>query len=601
MSRPGDRRGGATPGRLRTALVALTVGALTATGCSAGGGGGTGGDGEEAETASPVEFEGKEESTGPAEKIEGARKGGTIPVLERDSYEHLDPAQMYVAAQTTMASLIHRRLTTVKLDNDGEYSVVGDLATDSGTTEDDGRTWKYTLKDDIRFEDGSPITSKDIRHTFERLYAPFITEGPKFVQEWLADESGAKAREILPDGPYEGDHLPDSVLETPDERTVIFKFEQPRNDLPYALSMTGYGAVSAERDTKEKYDRKPATSGPYKIEEFKRGRSMKLVRNKEWDPATDSSRHQYVDAFDVTFNHEYAKSARELLADSDPNAVTWNGSVDIDTAQRVLKDDAAKERTVDGYQIYVAQMAINMDRVKDHRVRRAIAYAMPNRGVLAPYGPGVGGELAGNYFNPMLPGADRGYDPFNKVSKPNGDVEAARKLLKQADAENYKLVYAHGTADEDQKGSVAVASALEKAGFDVQRKEIPTDNYYDRIGKVDNGWDIYRSNWGHDWASASTVIPPQYDGRAIEDGAANYAHVDDKKINSEIDRIAEVSDPEKAADEWFELSKYILEDVTPAVPLYAYKQLQIVGSNVGGVVFNNEHSGVDPTKLFLKK
>ena len=586
----------------RTGMVALVVGTLTATGCSAGGGGEADGEKkEQAQTSALIAFADAKASTGPAEKIEGAREGGTMPVLERDSYEHLDPAQMYVNSQTTMASLIHRRLTTVKLDNDGEYSVVGDLATDSGQTEDDGKTWKYTLKDDIRFEDGSPITSKDIRHTFERLYASFVTEGPKFVQEWLADESGAKAREVLPDGPYEGDHLPDSILETPDDKTVIFKFKQPRNDLPYALSMAGYGVVSEKRDTKEKYDRAPATSGPYKIKEFKRGRSMTLVRNKEWDPRTDPARHQFVDQFDISFNHEYAKSARELMADSDPNAVTWNGSVDIDTAQQVLKDKDAKARTIDGYQIFVAQMAINMDRVKEHRVRRAIALAMPNRGVLAPYGPGVGGELTGNYFNPTLPGADPKYDPFNKVSKPNGDPEAARKLLREADAEGYKLVYAHGTADEDQKGSVAVASALKKAGFDVQRKEIPTDNYYDRIGKVDNGWDIYRSNWGHDWASASTVIPPQFDGRAIEDGSANYTHVNDKKINSEIDRIAKISDPEEAAGEWFDLSKYILEDVTPAVPLYAYKQLQIAGSNVGGVAFNNDLSGVDPTKLFLKK
>lgn len=588
----------------RRAVVGLVVGALAVAGCSSGGGGGSEtSDGEEkqAQTSKLIEFADAEASSGPAEEIEGAREGGTIPVLERDSYEHLDPAQMYTANHMTMGSLIHRRLTSVRLDNNGEYQLVGDLATDAGQTEDDGKTWKFTLKDGIKFDDGSPITSEDIRHTIERTFAPFITEGPTFVQEWLANESGAGYRDLLPEGPYEGDSLPDSVLETPDDKTIIFKFKQPRNDLPHALALLGYGAVSKERDNKERYDRNPATTGPYKIKEFKRGRSMTLVKNKEWDPETDSSRHQYVDQFDITFNHEHAKSARELLSDSDPNAVTWGGSVDIDTAQQVLKDEKAKKRTVEGYQIFVAQMAINMDRVKDHKVRQAIAHAMPNRGVLAPYGPGVGGELTGNYINPTLPGADTKYDPFNKVSKPNGDPEKAKALLKEADAEGYKLVYAHGTADEDQKSSVAVANALEKAGFDVQRKEVPTDNYYDRIGKVDNGWDIYRSNWGHDWASIGTVIPPQFDGRGIQDGSANYAHVNDKKINSEIDRISGIAEPEEAAKEWFELSKYILEDVTPAVPLYAYKQLQITGSNVGGVTFNNELSGVDPTKLFLKK
>ncbi|MBB1246025.1 ABC transporter substrate-binding protein [Streptomyces durbertensis] len=586
----------------RTVLAALVVGALAAAGCSPGGGGDTGPrEKTRAERATLIEFADAAASTGPAEAPPGARSGGVMPVLERDSYEHLDPAQMYVSSQTTMASLIHRRLTAVKLDNKGRYSVVGDLATDSGQVSDNGRTWTYTLKENIRFEDGSPITSRDIRHTVERLYADFVTEGPKFVQEWLADTSGAGHRKLLPGGPYKGDHLPDDVLETPDDRTIVFRFKQPRNDLPYALSLTGYGVVSQKRDTRERYDRSPATSGPYKIGEFRRGRSMTLVRNDQWDPKTDPVRHAYVDRFEITFNHEYGKSARELLADADPNAVTWSGSVDVDTAQQVLKDKDARERTIEGYQIFVAQMAINMDRVKDHRVRRAIAHALPTRAVLAPYGPGIGGELTGGYLNPTLPGADPSYDPFEKVSKPGGDVKKARELLEEADAVGTRLVYAHSTADADQKGSVAVADALKKAGFDVQRREVPVDNYYDRIGKVDNGWDIYRSNWGHDWASAATVIPPQYDGRAIEDGSANYSHLNNRRVNREIDRITAITEPEKAATEWFELGKYILEEITPAVPLFAYKQLQIAGSNVGGVVFHNEHSGVDPTRLYLKK
>ena len=83
---------------------------------------------------------------------------------------------------------------------------------------------------------GDPITASDVRHSVERLFADFIVQGPKYLQGWLANDP-ANYRDLLPGGPYEGDHLPDSVLETPDERTIIFHFEEPQLDLPYAPAL----------------------------------------------------------------------------------------------------------------------------------------------------------------------------------------------------------------------------------------------------------------------------------------------------------------------------------------------------------------------------
>ncbi|KAF4406210.1 MULTISPECIES: ABC transporter substrate-binding protein [Streptomyces] len=591
--------------RGRAAAVALAAGALVLTACSDGGGGGGGGEKggtEEAEQQGLVQFAGAEESQGPAEDVEGAKPGGTIRVFQRDSYAHLDPAQIYVSDEGSLASLIHRRLTTVKMDNDGEYSVVGDLATDSGERSDDGRTWTYTLKDGIKFEDGSPITSKDIRHTFERQFADFITEGPSYVQSWLAGKT--EYRDLLPGGPYKGDHLPDSVLETPDDKTVVFHFKKPQNDLPYALGMPGYGVVPAgSKDTRQKYDKDPLATGPYKIESFKSGKSMTLVRNTEWDPETDPARHQYPDKFEITFNHQNDDSSKRLLSDTGENqfATSFNNAVDAGTIPQVMGDAEAEKRTISGYQTYVAAFAINMDRIKDHDVRLAIAHALPIKSILAPYGGAAGGELAGGLISPLLPGYEKGYDPFGKLKKPGGDPEKAKQLLEKAGKVGMKLSFPFRNATEEQQGSVAIADALEKAGFDVQRKELPADTYYDLIGKVDNKYDLYRSNWGHDWVSSSTVIPPQFDGRRIEDGGNNYSHVKDDRINSEIDRISAIADPEKAAPEWFELNKYIVEEVTPMVPAYYYKHMQISGSKIGGMVYNNDLSGIDPTKLYVKQ
>lgn len=588
----------------RTAAVVLAAGALVLTACSSGGGGGpedTDREGAQAQQAR-VSFGGAKVSTGPAEEVPGARKGGTIRVLQRDSYAHLDPAQIYVADEMSLAHLIHRGLTSYKLDGKGRYTLVGDLATDSGTVSDGGRTWSFTLKKGVKWEDGRPITATDVRHTFERQFAPFITEGPVFVQQWLADTSGADYRKLLKGGPYQGKHLPDSVLETPDDRTVVFHFKQPQADLPYAVAMAGYAIVPKARDTKERYDKAPVAAGPYRIKEFKPGKSMVLVRNTRWDPATDAARHQYADRFEVTFNHQYEDSSKRLLSDSGENrtAISFNNQVDAASIPKVLGDPETRKRSVSGYQPYVGQMVMNMNRLKDKRVREAIAHALPIRAVLQPYGGPSAGELAGGLISPTLSGYQKGYDPYGKLKKPGGDPAKARELLEQAGRKGMKLTYAYINTPEGQQSSVTVASALKKAGFDVQRKDLPADTYYDLIGKVDNNYDIYINNWGADWPSASTVIPPLYDGRQIQDGAANYSHVNDEKINERIDEARRITDPDEAAKAWFELNKYILEEVLPAVPTYYFKQVQLAGSGVGGVTYNNIIGGVDPTKLYVK-
>ncbi|MFC8091403.1 ABC transporter substrate-binding protein [Streptomyces sp. NPDC057301] len=593
-----------------TAISVLAAGALVLTGCSEGGSKSGGDDEKQKENASrqqaAIEFGDAAASKGPAAEVPGAKSGGTISVPARDSYAHLDPAQIYVQNEMSMAQLLHRGLTGYKAtSNDGsKHEVVGDLATDSGTTTDGGKTWKYTLKDGIKFEDGSPITSADVRHTFERQFAAFINQGPPYVQQWLADTPGADYRKLLPDGPFKGKHLPDTVLQTPDEKTVVFKFKSAHPELPYALAMTGYAVVSQKGDTKEKYDKDPVVTGPYKIQSFKSGKSMVLVKNTNWDPATDPIRHQYVDRFNITFNQQYEDSTKALIADggADQTSVSWQNSVDAGNLSKVLSDPKMKSRTVVGFQPYVGQVNINMSHaaMKDIKIRQAIAYALPVTPFVRAYGGTDAMQVAGGIISPTVTGYDPSFDPFGKKKKPAGDPAKAKKLLEEAGKVGMKLTFGYINSQEGQQYSTAMAAGLEKAGFDVQRQEIPAETYYDQVSKLDNNYDIFHTAWGADWPSASTVIPPLYDGRVIAEGAQNYSQINDPKVNSEIDRINKITDPAKAAAEWGKLNEYLLTEVVNVVPTAYYKQIQIAGSKIGGLVYDDVIAGVDPRRLYVK-
>ncbi|MEU1343138.1 ABC transporter substrate-binding protein [Streptomyces sp. NPDC090075] len=591
-----------------TVVSALAAGALVLTGCSKGGSDASDNSKKDQDNAkaqqAAIKFGGTADSTGPAKQVPGAKSGGKMEVLQRDSYAHLDPAQIYVSDEGSLANLIHRGLTGYKSTDDKGvgHEVVGDLATDSGTTTDGGKTWKYTLKDGIKFADGTPITSADFRQTYERLFAPFINQGPTYLQQWLADTTGADYRKLLPDGPYKGKHLPDSVLETPDAKTIVFHFKTAHPDLPYALAMAGYAVVSKKGDTQAKYDKSPVTSGPYKIQSFKSGKSMVLVKNTNWDPKTDPIRNQYVDEFDFTFNQQFETSTKALLADSgaDQTGVSFNNQVDAGNLSKVLSDTTLKARTVAGYQPYVGQMNINMNHIKDKKIREAIAYALPITPFIRAYGGNDAMEVAGGFISPTVTGYDAKFDPFGKKAKPAGDPDKAKKLLTEAGKVGMKLTFGYINTPEGQQYSTAMAAGLEKAGFNVQRQEIPAETYYDQIGKVDNNYDIYHTAWGADWPSASTVIPPLYDGRAIADGSPNYSHVNDPKVDSDIDAANALTDPAKSAAAWEKIDKYLLTDVVNAVPTAYYKQVQIAGSKVGGLVYDNVIGGIDPRRLYIK-
>jgi peptide/nickel transport system substrate-binding protein len=85
-------------------------------------------------------------------------KGGTLTFLtEAEQFAHLDPQRNYTGEDLAFASgYLNRTLTqyTLSADNNEASQLVADLATDTGTTPDGGKTWEFTIKDGVKWEDG---------------------------------------------------------------------------------------------------------------------------------------------------------------------------------------------------------------------------------------------------------------------------------------------------------------------------------------------------------------------------------------------------------------------------------------------------------------
>ena len=86
-----------------------------------------------------------------------------------------------------------------------------------------------------------------------------------------------------------------------DGKTITFNLKVPVADFNYTTTLLSFSPVPKAADTGEKYDMKPVSSGPYKIESYEPGKSLVLVRNENWSKASDPIRNAYADSFVYEF------------------------------------------------------------------------------------------------------------------------------------------------------------------------------------------------------------------------------------------------------------------------------------------------------------
>ena len=103
--------------------------------------------------------------------------------LVTGAVDSLDPQRSYSPGVWNVMRLYTRQLVAfAPRPGPAGDRVVPDLATAPGRTTDGGRTWTYTLRAGVRWEDGRPLTCADVKYGIERLFASdLITGGPSWA------------------------------------------------------------------------------------------------------------------------------------------------------------------------------------------------------------------------------------------------------------------------------------------------------------------------------------------------------------------------------------------------------------------------------------
>ncbi|MEU6364393.1 ABC transporter substrate-binding protein [Streptomyces sp. NPDC046931] len=528
-------------------------------------------------------------------------KGGTLTVLNSQPQQDFDPARLYTSGGGNVPSLVFRTLTTRNRENGAAGAeVVPDLATDTGRPNKDATVWTYTLKKGLEYEDGTPITSADIKYGIERSFAPELSGGAPYLRDWLAGAADYQ-------GPYKDKKGLDAI-ETPDSSTIVFHLNKPEGEFPYLATQTQFTPVPKAKDTGTQYEEHPVSSGPYKVvKNDNDGETLVLERNTYWSAATDDERKAYPDRIEVRSGLDSSVINQRLSASqgADAAAVTTDTNLGPAELAKVTGDKELASRVGTGHFGYTNYLAFNptVKPFDDVKVRQAISYALDRSSVVNA----AGGSSLAEPATTFLPHQKSfGYTPYDLFpAGRTGDPDKARELLKQAGHPNgLTITLTHSNSKDFETSpeiATAIQDALKKAGITVRLQGLEENDYKDKIHSVRTEPGLFLAHWGADWPSGGPFLAPIFDGRQIVKDGANFntGLLNDTSVNAEIDAINKLTDLDAAAKRWGALDKKIGGQAL-VVPLFHPVYKRLYGKDVKNIVISDWTGVLDISQVAVK-
>ena len=373
----------------------------------------------------------KAEKPGMATTTAPANKRDLVVVTSAD-ISKLDPHMSTAVNDVTVQFQLFDTLTT----RDPDLNLIPQLATEWKTTSD--TTWEFKLRPNVRFHNGDPVTSKDVKFSIERTYDP-------------------NARTLVATVFTTVDKI-----DTPDDTTLVFTTKQPDPLLPARLGYYG-GQILPERYFNEvgpdEFNVKPVGSGVVKFVEWIKDDRLVLEANKEyWGGAPDFDR--------VTFRPvpEAAPRVAALLA-GDADIIT---KVPSDQVQRIDQSDRARVEGAFYAGLYVLAVNSKNPPLDSPKLKQALSLAIDREGIVRSLWRGQG--IVPNGF--VARGDNIGYDPNRPPLEYNADK--ARQLLQEAGYNNEPILIesTDGQLQNDRQMSEAIIEMWKRVGINAQMELI---------------------------------------------------------------------------------------------------------------------------------
>ncbi|GBQ70952.1 peptide ABC transporter substrate-binding protein [Ameyamaea chiangmaiensis NBRC 103196] len=518
----------------------------------------------------------------PGETLGSPHRGGTLRLTADSSGGTLDPQINYTSTYLQLFSVLYDGLLTFpKVEGMAGTRVVADLADHVPEPEDGGRTWRFTLRQGVRFSDGRPVTTDDVVASFRRLFkvgAP--TAGAFYGAIVGADACLAHPASCTLEGGIEAD---------PDSRQVIFHLSRPDGEFLQKIAFPHAVILPADTPAHDVGNQPVPTTGPYRIVSYDPNRALTLDRNpafRMW--SAEAQPDGYVDHILYSFG----------LDDEAETTAVENGHYDW------MYEDKPQDRLGELGARYASQLHIqplfafwylpmNTRRAPFDNVlaRRAVNYAIDRRALTMLYGgPALATPLC-SMVPPVFPGGDIAC-PYTRDPTPDGrwhgpDLERARALVRQSGTAGQHVTLIVANRSIDIGMGTYVRNTLESIGYHVDMKPLNIAIQFPYIQNTNNHVQIALTDWFADYASPSNFLDDLLGCENFHpgsDSSINMAGYCNQTAQDLMIRALATTDTVAQADLWRQAARIVMDDA-PTAPIMSMRYLDFVSARVGNYVY----------------
>ncbi|MEH7347590.1 ABC transporter substrate-binding protein [Gottfriedia acidiceleris] len=477
--------------------------------------------------------------------------GGTITVGLSQEPDTLD---IQKTAMST-ADEISNRLGNTLLTLDPKTNEIAPGLAESYQVSNDGKTITFKIRQGVTFHDGSPLTSKSFKETFDRMLNP-ATGAP--LVSFLA---GVK-----------------SVL-TPDDQTLVVDLEQP--SAPFLNNLTtGFLqplSVSAINKDGANYGRNPVGVGPWKFEKWTTGQSVTLDRNNDynWAPSFFANKGK---AYPDKLVYKFITDPQTMLAALD------SGSIDV--LVNAAPKDAERYRKNDKFQVLDAdqqglglflEMNLDNELLKDKNVRTALNMAINKDAIIkaalngegtAAYGP-LSSSIFGYDSNVKEYGIKYNKDEAIKLLESSGWSKNSQGIMEK---NGKKLEFDLSVYSTQSQAAQIVQAMLKDIGVNINIKQMETATLIQKASKGE--FDLSFLSYSY---SDPDILYMLFHSSQI--GGLNHIRVKNPELDALLEKGRTTTNAEERKQIYADAQKLIVENAY-WVPIYSPKVFYIVNNRV---------------------
>lgn len=485
------------------------------------------------------------------------RRGGTVTVASFGDIRSLDPANVSDGLSPQILEAIFAGL--VDYDEDGR--IVPDLA-ERWVVEDEGRTFRFFLRPNVRFHDGDEVTAADVKRSVERALHP---SAPNPSSSYYASIDGydAFAQEKV-----------DELRGVSVEGRYVVTFHLRETDATFLplLAMPFLRPVCKSGGARFSDTWHPCGAGPFRLpsDGWQRGREVHVVRHDGYFrpelPYLDGVRFVFR-VNQTTQRFKFARGEQDVLRDflapdlprfqADPR---WSPFGERETDKQILGEAMNTEMPpFDNVEVRRA-VAAAIDRDELRRVRAASLTAANQ-----PVPPAVMGHdasLRGQRYDyeAALEHMRRAGYPFDPVTKTGGYPHVIPYLV-------------YGQSLHEATSQV-IAQQLAKIGIRIELRLVNYPTFLALRGR--RGASAFGPGfWSQDYPEAESFLEPLFHSRSINDeNSNNWSFYANPRVDELVDRAKRELDDDRRRAVYSEAQRILCDDAPWAFTAYYHGYAQ---------------------------